>query len=394
MKAVILAGGRGERLKPLTNIMPKALAPINGIPILKQQIDNLLSIGINDFLILTGYRAKMIREYIREAYLNSPAQITIKETPENFSPAERLLDSARELGGNFLLLYCDNLIQDLKSIEMVLRTDSTLTFLVEKRNEGNVSIEPKVRYCANRSENSPFVELGYMQIVGEDFLGILRMGLSLQLTLEYLSTITKCSAVITANSLCSVSNIDRFNMLRKNRDTIFLDRDGILNKKMPHREYLKNFASYEPIDSNIEALKNHFSKTTDFIIVTNQPGVATKEVDVDFLDALHSKMTVELLIHGISIIGIYVCSHHWNDNCDCRKPKPGMINQAIEEFDLEIEKLVLIGDEDKDVQAATNAKILGIKISEDIEPASYSTITAAVEHIYGRITSLKSNNGQ
>jgi histidinol-phosphate phosphatase family protein len=96
-------------------------------------------------------------------------------------------------------------------------------------------------------------------------------------------------------------------------------------------------------------------------------------------------MVVELLLKGISVVGIYVCTHHWNENCECRKPKPGMIKQAIQDYELDAERLVYIGDEIKDVEAAKAAGILGVRISDSGDAESFSTISAAYSRIANRI---------
>ena len=73
MKAVIIAGGMGERMQPLTNSIPKALAPIDGVPIIRRQIDQLIDLGVTSFVVLTGYRADMIEAYLKSIYENSVA---------------------------------------------------------------------------------------------------------------------------------------------------------------------------------------------------------------------------------------------------------------------------------------------------------------------------------
>jgi histidinol-phosphate phosphatase family protein len=391
MKAVILAGGKGERLRPLTNVMPKALAPINGIPIIKRQIDNLITLGIMEILVLTGYRSDMISNYLKAEYAKSQVELNCVKTPVDFSPAERLLDVSQEVGGTFLLLYCDNLVEDLASIREVIKSYSPLTFLVEKREQGNVSILPRVLYDSVRSQESPYVELGFIKIAVESFFSKLRQLNSLQMTLKELSHEYDCKAVKTANALQSVSNISRFNKLRRNRKTLLLDRDGILNKKMPARTYLSKIEDYMLLEDNLDALAEHFSPSTDYIIITNQPGVATKEVSTEFLDSLHSQIITEMLIRGMSVIGCYVCTHHWEDDCDCRKPKPGMINQAKADYELHSENLVYIGDEDKDIIASKNANILGIKISKDGMPGSFDSISAASKEIDRKLSFLHLN---
>lgn len=385
MKAVILAGGKGERLQPLTNAIPKALAPIDGVPIIKQQIDTLITLGITEILVLTGYRSDMISRYLKFTFAKSRANILCKVTPVEFSPAERLIDAAAELSETFLLLYCDNLVGDFQSISQVIDSAAPVTFLVEKRIEGNMVITPKITYMLDRSRESPYVELGYIKIFSGIFFHTLcRLG-SLPMTLKSLSLENECSAIITEHPLKSISNMSRFNILRSNRKTILLDRDGILNRKMPLRKYLSNFKDYAPIEKNLSDIKKFLSSSTDFIVITNQPGIGTGEVSPNFLDSLHSKIIVDLLANGISVVGIYVCPHHWDDDCECRKPKPGMINQAIKDYELEQRNLVYIGDEEKDIQAARNAGILGIRISENEGPNAYPSIPAAYDEIYKRI---------
>ncbi len=367
MKAVILAGGRGERLRPLTNSIPKALASINGQPIIKAQIDSLALLGVTEFIILTGYKATMIQTYLESVYRDSELVIKCLETPEGYSPADRLVAARKLLVGEFLLLYCDNLISDSESIQKIICSTSALTFLVEQRLVGNMAISPSVRYHINRSADTPMVELGYIKVNSKLFFDILSTSDSLQTSIRDFTKQHECSAVVTYNSLSSVSNMARFNDLRRHRKTILLDRDGVLNRKMPHREYLNQFEDYLLIQENIQALSELYSPLTDFIIITNQPGVATGQVRPDFLEELHEQMIIDLLIKNISVVGIYVCTHHWDENCECRKPKPGMINQAISDYNLDHHRIVYVGDEQKDMDAAKNAKIPGVLIANGEE---------------------------
>ena len=383
---MILAGGSGERLRPLTASIPKALASVGGVPIIKRQIDSLLDLGIVEILVLTGYRSDMVEDYLTALYKESSANLIIVETPISFSPLQRLIDSEALIGNDFLLMYCDNFINDKEALQSIANSNARLTFLVEKRDIGNISISTNARYRESRSKNYPYVELGYMHIKSDYFFAYLGKSNSLQEAIEVFSNDFHCSAIITVNSNSSVSDIHRFNKLRLERKTILLDRDGVLNEKMPHRKYLTNFAEYKPIHSNLETLRSRFSGDTDFIVITNQPGIATGEVEAGFLDSLHSKMIVEMLLLGISVIGIYVCDHHWEEGCDCRKPKPGMINQAIIDYKLFPQKLVYIGDEVKDMEAAEAAGIVGVRLTENPNETEFSTLENAYNFIQQTIS--------
>ena len=123
------------------------------------------------------------------------------------------------------------------------------------------------------------------------------------------------------------------------RKVLFLDRDGVINKDV---SYLYKISDLEWVDGAKEALAYAYSKGYDLIVVTNQSGVARgyyKESDVQIL---HDHMAHELDRSGAPILHFYYCPHHkegsvplYAVDCECRKPKPGMINQAIKDYDVD-----------------------------------------------------------
>ena len=381
IKGVILAGGIGERLRPLTESIPKALAPVHGVPMLRKQILALHDLGISDIVVLTGYRADMIHSYIARTFPYSNPRVTCIETPVHYSPAERLIASRLEIGDDFLLLYCDNLVSDSKTIQKVIESDSPLTFLLESRGEGNVSIEPLVKYETSRSASTPYVELGYIHVNTPLFFDALEECESLPHALSKMSNTQNCKSFITTMKLESTSTMKRLINLRTSRRTVLLDRDGILNYKMPPRTYLTKMEEYSPQESVVSTIASKLASQTDFLIITNQPGIATGAVSPEFIDKLHSRIIVELLLKGISVIGLYVCPHHWDTNCECRKPKPGMLNQAILDYQLHREALVYVGDEEKDLEAAAAAGIAGVRISNETGDSSYQSLDEALPFI-------------
>ena len=138
------------------------------------------------------------------------------------------------------------------------------------------------------------------------------------------------------------------------RKVLFLDRDGVINKDV---SYLYKISDLEWVDGAKEALAYAHSKGYDLIVVTNQSGVARgyyKESDVQIL---HDYMAHELDRSGAPILHFYYCPHH--KECECRKPKPGMIKQAIKDYDVNISNSFLIGDSQRDVDAAEAAGIKG-----------------------------------
>ena len=132
---------------------------------------------------------------------------------------------------------------------------------------------------------------------------------------------------------------------------------------MEPRQYLTSMDFLVYDENNLDIISYLGKNKYNFVIATNQPGVATGVVSESFLAELHLKITNDLRGRGINVLNFYVCKHHWDDSCECRKPKPGMLNQAVKDYKLNRKDLCFIGDEDKDMVAAAAAKMRGIKFS-------------------------------
>lgn len=385
-KAAILAGGRGERMIPITNLIPKPLIPIQGRPILAHQLDQLERLGVEEVYVLTGYLSEAIERFCS----NFQSSMTIEciASVIEFSPAERLLASKEILGDDFLLIYCDNYILSDEVIHRVLESDSNLTFLVERRIKGNVTISSKGQafYKSGlRVEESSWVELGNIGIHSQDFFTILEKENDLPKALEVFSNTYSCKYVELVGIFWSISNFDRFLKLQSNRKILILDRDGILVAKMPKREYVTSFSEYRPLIENWEGLRELSLSGFDFIVATNQPGVALGTVGVQFLHSLHQKIVSDLLEFGINVLAVYVCPHHWDAYCNCRKPNPGMLLSALSDFQLKANQTLYIGDDDRDLKAAEAAGMQGILIGlEHTHPVIFQSVSAA----FMTITSL------
>lgn len=382
-RAVILAGGRGERMMPVTEIMPKPLIPINGQPILAHQLRQLERLGIAEVLILTGYLASSVERFVKN--FSSSMKITCIESEPNDSPATRLLKSRTVIGDEFLLVYCDNYILSDADLAEVLSSSYDLTFLIEARSQGNIEIASNglVNYHNGpRASKLKSVELGNINIRSKFFFETLEKFRDLPKTLSEFSRSFECSYSEVTGGVWSISNFERFLKLQKKRRILLLDRDGVLVEKMPKRTYVTNFREYKPLEANWNGLRELAEKGYDFVIATNQPGVALGKVDPLFLSQLHQRIVADLLERGINILAVYVCPHHWDENCECRKPKPGMLLRAISDFELKCGETIYVGDDDRDLAAAQNANISGVLIGHDHnEKIVFASISAAIETI-------------
>lgn len=142
----------------------------------------------------------------------------------------------------------------------------------------------------------------------------------------------------------------------------FLDRDGTI---IIDKVYLSTPEGIDFADGVIEGLKLLRDNGFGLIIITNQSGIGRGYFDVFQLDQIHKELLERLRQHGIDILKIYYCPHKPNDNCSCRKPMPGMINDALLDFDIDRVRAVFIGDSDADMGAARAAGIMGIKIDKN-----------------------------
>jgi len=148
-------------------------------------------------------------------------------------------------------------------------------------------------------------------------------------------------------------------------DTLFLDRDGVINMKLDGR-YVKNFEEFEFIPGAELAIANLSKIFKRILVVTNQQGIAKGIISTDDLKALHKNMLQQLKIAGGSIEKIYYCPHSVVENCICRKPNTGMIQQAIIDFpDLENENSYLVGDSDSDIKAGKDMGLITVKVDNE-----------------------------
>ncbi len=138
------------------------------------------------------------------------------------------------------------------------------------------------------------------------------------------------------------------------KKALFLDRDGVINVE---KDYLYKIEDFEFIDGIFELCRYYQNLGFLIIVVTNQSGIAREYYTKDDFDKLTSWMLDEFLVRNIDIKKVYYCPHHpeISGECSCRKPKPGMLIDAGAEFDIDLKNSVLVGDKERDIQAAINA---------------------------------------
>ncbi len=135
---------------------------------------------------------------------------------------------------------------------------------------------------------------------------------------------------------------------------IFLDRDGVINHDYG---YVHEIEKFEFVDGVFDACKYFISLGYEIIIITNQSGIGRGYyTQGDFLN-LTDWMINEFNKNGVEILKVYFCPHSPTQECDCRKPKIGMITQSLNDFSIDLQNSWLIGDKISDIQTAINANI-------------------------------------
>lgn len=152
-------------------------------------------------------------------------------------------------------------------------------------------------------------------------------------------------------------------MSGKNK-AVFLDRDGVLNKELG--DYVCRLEDFEVLD-NFSTLKQLQDRGYMLIVATNQGGLAKGWYSEETLAAMHQHLKETYAQHGVTFTDVFYCPHHpdFTGDCDCRKPKPGMLLRAIDKYDIDPAQSYFIGDRERDVIAGTAAGVTGILINSD-----------------------------
>ena len=366
-QAVILAGGLGERLRPLTDNIPKPLVPIEDKPFIKYVIEDLRSKGISKFLLLTGYRSDLISQYFE-----ADNTILCLATPQNFSKSERLLHANLHINEEFLLLYGDNLIPE--NLEIFKPNNSDIQFTITRKNPGNVELTQKsinVRYFPERSTELDYIELGYIGVKKTPLFETLRKVQSLEEAFCVVASNNRATARVIQGPYFSISDLSRFQISKnaiKGKKIILIDRDGVINTRMPIGEYVTEVDKFEFIEENIIGMQDLTKKGFTFVIVSNQAGIARGHMSESQLNKVNNFMIKRLSEFGITILDLFTCMHGWEEDCLCRKPRPGLLLEAARKYNLFLKKTVFIGDDKRDVEAAlaANCNPIFIGIKEDL----------------------------
>lgn len=366
-QAVILAGGQGTRLAPLTALRPKPMVCFHGKPFLAYLIERLRDQGFRRIVILVGYLAERITEYFGDG-ADYGVEILYSESPVGDDTGLRLKKAASLIEDRFFLLYCDNYYPFdfeamwIRYLEIGAANMVTVYANLDQYTRDNLIVADGLVKTYDKSRQLPDlggVDIGFM-ILRRDALDLLPSG-NVSFEKEVFPKLIAgngLSAYVTRHRYYSVGDMRRLpatDAFLRFRPTILLDRDGVLNEKMPRADYVKSWSEWRWRRGALDGLRLLAERGYEVIVITNQAGIARGALTETDLNEIHYRMGRDAEDHGGHISAIYHCPHGWDEGCDCRKPSPGMIFQAQADFNLDLSGTFFLGDDERDRQAAEAA---------------------------------------
>ncbi len=412
MKAVIMAGGRGTRISSVASDIPKPMIQIEGKPVLEHEIECLRDQGISDLIITVSHLGNIIMDYFGDGNGISPVtgkpfgvHIEYYLEKEPLGNAGALFKIKDKLTEDFLLLNADAVFDvDFNRMVRYHKEKNALVTLFTHPNshpydsglliaDDNKAVlkwlakeDERPQWYRNRvnaglhvisPEIFRMVDIDADKIgtVGEDGRAV-KVDLDRQLLKPFAGTgkmfcydspeyVKDMGTPERYESVCRDFHDGRVQSrnLSNKQKAVFLDRDGTLNKYVGFLRDIKDFELLDGVAGAVKAINNSGYLA---IVVTNQPVIARGEVTVRQLEEIHNKMETLLGLEGAYIDAIYYCPHHPHKgyegeipelkfDCDCRKPKPGMLLQAAEDFHIDLSNSWMVGDSENDVQCGLNA---------------------------------------
>ena len=422
MLVVIMAGGKGTRIASVKSDVPKPMIPICGKPILEWQIENLKACGLSDITLVIGYLGHVIMDYFGDGRkFGVDIGYFIEESPLGTAGA---LFKMPELTEDFLLL-CGDVILNVdfnRFIEFHQKNnawaslmahpnghpyDSSLlvTEILPPHEKGGNPVDTHrvVKWMNKEDERLYYknrvnagIEIISPQLLRETMKHFVprhpetpdKIDLDRDVLKPCISS-GRIFAYDTPEYIKDMGTPERYYEVEKDIESgkvkarnlnnkqkaIFLDRDGTINKYVG---FLTKPDQFELLPGVADAIKMINKSGYLAVVVTNQPVIARGDCTWEELQQIHDKMETDLGKEGAFVDAIYVCPHHkdkgfegerpeYKYDCDCRKPKPGLLLKAAKDLNIDLTQSIMIGDGDNDVKAGQMAGCkLSIKIFGDL----------------------------
>lgn len=402
-QAVILCGGLGTRLRPITDTLPKPMVPVReDKPFLYFLLEQLAEQGVRRFVLLTGYLGEVITSYFGDG-TQWGWQISYSHGPADWETGRRVWEAREMLDTCFLLLYADNFAAFSLDKAWALHRGShaAITMMIKEKLGGNVAWDANGQVAAYSSSRNGdglnYVELGYMLVQRAAVLNAYNdiadaPDISFSRILELLAKQNAIYAYLLQTPYYSISDPVRLVRMRhhlSHQKILLIDRDGTLHERAPKGEYVLQWPDVRLLPSALKALRRLSRAGFRFAVISNQAAVGRGLATKDVVERLNEQLRELLLSEGIEILKFYVCPHHWEDTCTCRKPSPGLFYQCATDYDLRLDRTLYVGDDPRDIAAAEAAgsKCIYVGTAQELSATRfadhkiYANFDAAVEDI-------------
>lgn len=412
MKTVIMAGGKGTRISSVASDIPKPMIQIEGKPVLEHELECLREQGFTDIILTVSHLGNIIMDYFGDGSGISPVtgksfgvHIEYFFEKEPLGNAGALFKIQDKLDSDFLLLNADAMfdVDFNRFVDFHKAHDGLVTLFTHPNShpyDSGLIVADKYgtveKWLAKEDERPEYyrnrVNAGLHVInpvileqsgIDPDKVGTVgvdgkpvKVDLDRQL-LKPLAGTGKMYCYDSPEYVKDMGTPERYysvcadfmrgrvtgKNLKNKQKAVFLDRDGTINKYVG---FLRTIDDFELLDGAAEAIREINASGYLAIVVTNQPVIARGEVSFEELDEIHNKMETLLGKEGAYLDGIYYCPHHPHKgyagerpelklDCECRKPKPGMLLQAAADFNIDLSKSWMVGDGENDIKAGQNA---------------------------------------
>ncbi len=384
---IILAGGLGTRLSHLIPDLPKCLAPVGDHPFLKYLLDYLIAQKTDHFVFSLGFRAQQVMAYVKENFPGIKTTFVLEENPLGTGGAiKKSLETCSSEcvlvvnADTFFPISLDRLEEFHKNKKA--RISLGLKPMLNPDRYGTVISDANSRIKAFREKEKKEYGLinGGIYCIDRKWMQDLQLPeifsfekdlMEIQASHGEIFGMVSDVPFIDIGVPDDYHRAENFLIQSLHRErrikNLFLDRDGVINELIPG-DYVKRVEEFRFREESLEELHRIAPYFENLFVVTNQAGIGKGLMTEENLEEIHEYMSLTLDFLGVRFRKIYHCPHRKEEECTCRKPEAGMLDQAKIDFpDICFDDSAIIGDSITDIQMGRSRGLLTVALGSDFK---------------------------